>query len=99
MFVFRRVINARFFKPLDLECLKALAAEGLPVIVYETDMLSGGLSSAILDTVNDLELNMPLIRIGIPDRYVTHGSLKQLRAETGIDLNTLFEKVTELLND
>ena len=94
-----RVINARFFKPLDLECLKALAAEGLPVIVYETDMLSGGLSSAILDTVNDLELNMPLIRIGIPDRYVTHGSLKQLRAETGIDLNTLFEKVTELLND
>ena len=94
-----RVINARFFKPLDLECLKALAAEGLPVIVYETDMLSGGLSAAILDTVNDLKLNMPLIRIGIPDRYVTHGSLKQLRAETGIDLNTLFEKVTELLND
>ena len=94
-----RVINARFFKPLDLECLKALAAEGLPVIVYETDMLTGGLSTAILDTVNDLGLNMPLIRIGIPDRYVTHGSLKQLRAETGIDLNTLFEKVTELLND
>ena len=94
-----RVVNARFFKPLDLECLKNLAAEGLPVIVYETDMLNGGLSAAILSAVNDLNLSMPVIRLGIGDRFVTHGSLKQLRTEAGIDLNTLFAKITELLYD
>ena len=94
-----RVVNARFFKPLDLECLKNLAAEGLPVIVYETDMLNGGFSAAILSAVNDLNLSMPVIRLGIGDRFVTHGSLKQLRTEAGIDLNTLFAKITELLYD
>ena len=69
------------------------------MIVYETDMLSGGLSAAVLSAVNDLNLSMPVIRLGIGDRFVTHGSLKQLRTEAGIDLNTLFAKITELLHD
>ena len=43
-----QVVNARFFKPLDEVMLQRLAEEGKPVIVYETDMLAGGLSSAIL---------------------------------------------------
>ena len=92
------VINARFFKPLDTEMLKECAQTKLPVIVYETDILSGGLSSAILETCNDLGINMPLVRIGIKDHFVEHGSLPQLRKVEKIDLTTLFNKITELIH-
>lgn len=92
------VINARFFKPLDAEMLKECAQTKLPVIVYETDILSGGLSSAILETCNDLGISMPLVRIGIKDHFVEHGSLPQLRKVEKIDLTTLFNKITELIH-
>lgn len=92
------VINARFFKPLDIEMLKDCARAKLPVIVYESDILSGGLSSAILETCNDLSISMPLIRIGIKDHFVEHGSLPQLRKVEKIDLTTLFNKITELIH-
>ena len=92
------VINARFFKPLDIEMLKECAQAKLPVIVYETDILSGGLSSAILETCNDLGISMPLVRIGIKDHFVEHGSLPQLRKVEKIDLTTLFNKITELIH-
>ncbi len=73
------VINARFFKPLDTEMLHFCAASNLPIIVYETDIQAGGLSSAILEYCNDAHLTMPLIRLGIKDHFVEHGSLPQLR--------------------
>ena len=92
------VINARFFKPLDAEMLKECAQTKLPVIVYETDILSGGLSSAILETCNALGSSMPLVCIGIKDHFVEHGSLPQLRKVEKIDLTTLFNKITELIH-
>lgn len=92
------VINARFFKPLDIEMLKECANTKLPVIVYETDILSGGLSSAILEVCNDMGIYMPLIRIGIKDHFVEHGSMPQLRKVEKIDLTTLFTKIMEIID-
>ena len=48
-----RVINARFFKPLDEELLTSVCEEDQPVIIFEPDMLCGGLSSAITEFAND----------------------------------------------
>ena len=87
------VINARFFKPLDTEMLDMIASNKLPVIVFETDILAGGLSSAILEYYNDTKQSVPLIRFGIDDHFVTHGSVSQLRKLEGIDLNSLFEMI------
>lgn len=92
------VINARFFKPLDIDMLKECANSQLPVIVYETDILSGGLSSAILEVCNDMGIFMPLIRIGIKDHFVEHGSMPQLRKVEKIDLTTLFTKIMEVID-
>ena len=91
------VINARFFKPLDLDMLKECIHTQLPIIVYETDILCGGLSSAILEACNDMGMPIQLIRIGIQDHFVEHGSLPQLRKVEKIDLTTLFNKITELI--
>lgn len=89
------VINARFFKPMDETMLLEAAALKLPVIVYETDMLIGGLSSAILEFYNDNNISTPIQRIGLHDHFVEQGSLPQLRKVERIDMNTLFEEISK----
>lgn len=91
------IINARFFKPLDLKMLEEIANWKLDVIVYESDMLAGGLSSAILEVNNDHHLNMQIERIGISDQFIPHGSMHQLRKYAEIDINTLFEVIKSKL--
>lgn len=92
-----RVINARFFKPIDTTMLREICECKLPVIIYETDMLAGGLSSAILEYVNDEQLPTTFVRLGIEDHYVEHGSIPQLRKLEHIDIQSLFEKIDEII--
>ena len=89
------VINARFFKPLDEAMLIRLSEEGKPVIIYETDMMAGGLSSAILEYVNDHQLPLQIRRVGIKDTYVPHGSMNQIRKLEEIDILSLFDIIKE----
>lgn len=93
------VINARFFKPLDEDMLMSLAEMKLPMLVYETDMQIGGLSSAILEFYNDKQTSVQLKRIGLHDHFVEQGSLPQLRKVEHIDMNTLFEEIGKLVCD
>ena len=90
------IINARYFKPLDEAMLDDILYRSIPVIVYESDMLDGGLSSAILQYINDHRICCHLIRIGIGDHYVEQGSIPQLRRAEKIDMNTLFKELEEL---
>lgn len=91
------VINACFIKPMDTECIDDICNSDIPVLIYETDILSGGLSSAILEYVNDCGYTKRFKRIGIGDHFVHHGSLPLLRKAEGIDLLTLFDEIGELL--
>lgn len=86
-----QVVNARFFKPIDEVMLATICEDDKPVIVYETDMMAGGLSSAILEYSNDHNYDKHFIRMGIKDHYVEHGSLPQLRKLEHLDMNTLFD--------
>ncbi len=91
------VINARFFKPLDDNILNKLVALNKPVIVYETDMLSGGLGTAVLEWLNQNKSSLIINRIGIKDHFVTHGSLPELRKYENIDINSLFSLIKSLI--
>ena len=92
-----RVINARFFKPIDEELLTSVCEEDKPVIIFEPDMLCGGLSSAITEFANDRRYATHFVRMGIDDHFVEHGSLPQLRKLEHLDMNTLFEIITSYL--
>ena len=90
-----QVVNARFFKPLDEVMLQRLAEDGPPVIVYETDMLAGGLSSAILEWAADHQAAITIRRVGIGDTYVPQGSLNKIRRLETIDILSLFDVIKE----
>lgn len=91
------VVNCRFFKPLDEALLGTLSLRNMHMIVYETDMLEGGLGTSICEYYNDKGINILITRIGIHDNYVSQGSIKLLREEQHIDINTLFNKIEEYL--
>lgn len=93
------VVNARFFKPIDEVMLKRVADKQCPIIIYESDILIGGLSDAILEFYNDQQLPVTIKRIGIKDHFVQHGSLPQLRKSEHIDSNRVFQLISELLCD
>ena len=91
------VVNARFFKPLDGDMLKRLCQMELPILLYETDILAGGLSSAILEYANDHGYTRHFVRLGIEDHFVEHGSISQLRKLERLDINSLFDIISSYL--
>ncbi len=91
------VVNCRFFKPIDENMLDYFVNKNMSMVIYETDILIGGLSSAILEWANDNNKKSNFIRLGIDDKYVTHGSNNQLRKEQGIDINSLFDIINNLI--
>lgn len=88
-----RVVNARFIKPLDYNMLDQLLTSNKPIIIYETDMLHGGLSGAITEYCTDCQYQSIIRRIGIHDHYVPQGSLPQLRKKEKIDSKSLFMEI------
>ena len=91
------VINCRFFKPMDTACLDRIAGMNVPVIVYETDLLEGGLGASVLEYYGDRHVNVQVYRIGIGDHYVQQGSDKLLRKAEGISLNDLTDLLDRII--
>lgn len=81
------VYDMRWLKPLDTELLDAIAAAGFSKIVtVEDGVRIGGLGSAVVEYYSSKATRLPDIRIlGLPDAYVTHGSVSQLQKDCGID--------------
>lgn len=92
-----KVVNCRFFKPIDESVCIQLFEDKLPIIVYETDMLEGGLATSILEWSCDHDKPLEIHRIGITDEFVPQGSMNLIRKDCGVDINALFEKVNQIL--
>lgn len=81
-----RVINARFVKPLDRECLLGALEECAFVVTVEEGALMGGFGSALLEAAADAGMNTSHVRrLGIPDEFVEHGERAELLSDLGLD--------------
>ncbi len=95
------VADARFAKPLDAELVRALAAEHELVVTIEENVLAGGFGSAVVELLSDEDLmgECRVMRVGLPDRYVTHGKPALLRKEVGLTPEAIAERVTQAVLD
>ncbi len=91
------VINPRFVKPLDRELLEAYAKRVSAIVTLEDHVLMGGFGSAILEALSEMNLSVPVVRIGWPDRFIEHGKVEQLRARYGISVEAALEKLAPYL--
>jgi 1-deoxy-D-xylulose-5-phosphate synthase len=98
------VVNTRFVKPLDAQLLLALAQTKRLIVTVEEAYLSGGFGSAVLELLeeNGLQDKVRVVRMGIPDRLVSHGDPKLLLAKYGLDADGIYTRVKqgiEVLDD
>jgi 1-deoxy-D-xylulose-5-phosphate synthase len=96
------VADGRFAKPLDGELVERLAAEHDVLVTIEENVLPGGFGSAVLEHVEDAFAERGaerarVLRVGLPDRYVTHGKPALLREEVGFTGEAVAERVLAAL--
>ena len=92
------VADARFAKPLDAELVERLAREHELLVTIEENVLPGGFGSGVLEHLEDAFAEEPgdrarVLRVGLPDRYVTHGKPALLRGEVGLTGESVAERV------
>ncbi|QLQ24561.1 MAG: 1-deoxy-D-xylulose-5-phosphate synthase [Dechloromonas sp.] len=79
------VANMRFVKPIDTELIVELAGNHSLLVSIEENVVIGGVGSEIERVLSECGLNVPLIRLGLPDRFIDHGEQGQLLADLGLD--------------
>lgn len=88
------LVNARFIKPLDQECLLSQARSHSLIITLEDNVLQGGFGSSILETLSDADLTTPVLRFGWPDRFIEHASsANELRRKHGLGLDHIIAEI------
>jgi 1-deoxy-D-xylulose-5-phosphate synthase len=95
------VADGRFAKPLDGELIEKLAADHDLLVTIEENVLPGGFGSGVLEHVEDAFVDgserARVLRVGLPDRYVTHGKPALLREEVGFTGEAVAEKILAAL--
>jgi len=93
------VADARFAKPIDAGLMAQLAAEHDLLVTVEEGVLAGGFGSAVWETLNDAGTTPRILRVGLPDRFVTHGKPALLYEEVGFTGERIAERVAAAISD
>jgi len=91
------VVNARFVKPLDSALLARLAGTATALVTVEDHTVVGGLGSAVLEALSDLELSVPVVRLGVHDVTVPHGDPTAQHEELGYGPKAIRRALGEIL--
>lgn len=92
------LVNARFIKPLDEKLLRELADNYPHIVTIEEHSLTGGFGSSVLEFLSANKLQTPCIRFGIPDRFIPHGKICELRELLGLTPQNIAKWLTQRIN-
>ena len=87
------LVNGRFVKPVDEECLELLTNTHRLFVTMEENVRSGGFGEKVQDYVSDRRLPVQVLNVSIPDEYVEHGNVSLLYQEVGLDPQTIVKRV------
>jgi len=88
------LINSRFVKPLDADLLKEASAKARFIFTLEEGVLSGGFGSAVQELINK-----PLVRLGLPDEFICHGSREFLLARYNLNSEGIARRIEETIKN
>lgn len=89
--------DMRFVKPIDETMLHEVFTKFDKVITIEDGCIMGGFGSAVIEFMADNHYHARVVRLGIPDKYIHHGTPEELHADCGFDASAIAAKVRELL--
>jgi 1-deoxy-D-xylulose-5-phosphate synthase len=88
------LVNMRFIKPLDTQLLDEIASKHEKIVTIEENNLPGGFGSAVLEYFNDKNFKNDILRIGIPDTFIDHGTQSELHKQISIDPAGIVSQIT-----
>jgi 1-deoxy-D-xylulose-5-phosphate synthase len=88
------LVNLRFVKPLDEELLLRLASTHRAIVTVEENVVAGGAGSAIGELLAANRYTLPLLHLGIPDRFIEHGSREDCLVAAGLDVASIEAAIT-----
>jgi len=93
------VANMRFVKPIDDTLIAKLAASHDLLVSIEENVIAGGAGSAVQESLSSQDITMPLLQLGLPDKFVDHGDRNSLLSTCGLDSNAIIRAVENRLED
>ncbi len=85
--------DMRFLKPLDEDILQEVGKKFSRIVTIEDGVRNGGLGSAVMEWLNDHGYHPQITRMGLPDNFVEHGSINELREIVGLDINSIKQAI------
>lgn len=91
------VVNGRFISPIDTVCLDNLSRRHELIVTMEENVLKGGFGEACGDYLLDKKSDVRFLHIGVPDVYVEHGGVGQLKKTLGMDAESVTKRILDIL--
>jgi 1-deoxy-D-xylulose-5-phosphate synthase len=89
------VLNMRWVKPLDVELLLKTAAAHECIVTLEEGAVMGGAGSAVIEALQAADVQLPVLQLGLPDRFIEHGDPGKLLASIGLDAAGIEQSILE----
>jgi 1-deoxy-D-xylulose-5-phosphate synthase len=89
--------DLRFLKPLDADMLHEIGRKFKKIITIEDGVHNGGMGSAVMEWMNDHDYYPEVHRLGLPDKFVEHGTIAQLQSIVGIDKESIKREIEKLV--
>ena len=87
------LVNARFVKPIDTDYIKVASKTHKIFVTMEENVVSGGYGEKVRAFIDENRIDCNVLQIAIPDKFVTHGSVDQLRKALGIDAQSVADRI------
>jgi 1-deoxy-D-xylulose-5-phosphate synthase len=91
------LVDMRFVKPLDEALIRQLVTEHDLLVTLEENTVKGGAGSGVNEFLEAANLNVPVLNLGLPDRFLGHGKVEELLAECGLDTSGITAAITSKL--
>lgn len=89
------LVNARFIKPFDEECIAGLVKDHRLIVTLEENIMNGGYGTGVLRHVCSMNYKVKVLPVALPNLYIEHGNTDKLKKESGIDADSIVKKILE----
>jgi 1-deoxy-D-xylulose-5-phosphate synthase len=92
------LINMRFIKPIDKRMIKIIAKTHDLIVTVEDNAVMGGAGSSVLEVISDQKIGCETLSIGIPDKFIEHGTQNEVYAMCGLNKASIIKKIVKHIN-
>ena len=94
-----QIVNVRFVKPIDTEMLDSVESKFDRIITIEENAIPGGFGSAVTEYFADNNYKSEILRLGLPDKFIDHGTQVELHALLGIDAEGIVKRAKQFVGE